>query len=193
MQDRDEVLEAAMRSLLEVIGELKCENDRAAVIVGAAYLDDLLRRLLQASLLPAFDKKRDELLDSDSALQGFSSKINLSYRLALIDRDLRSKLHVIRGIRNDFAHKMKGCDLSSTPHSDKILTISSDLACAELLTKLRELFPGDHSISRDFRIVLALIVAVLEMKLMAIPTSMKANPASLKWLPPDVDVPLPAP
>lgn len=63
---------------------MKEENDRAVVIVGAANIDDLLRNLVERSLLPPMNKKQDELLNGYSPLSSFSSKINLCYRLALI-------------------------------------------------------------------------------------------------------------
>ena len=54
--DEKEVLVSAMRSVTEFVVELKEENDRAVVIVGAANIDLLLRKLVEGSLLPPSNK-----------------------------------------------------------------------------------------------------------------------------------------
>ena len=48
---------------------------------------------------------RDELLfKSDGALSSFNGNIDLAYAINLITSDLRYDLHVLRRIRNLFAH-----------------------------------------------------------------------------------------
>jgi hypothetical protein len=189
-QTNETSIRSAMTSITDFMIELKEKNDRATVIVGAANIDGLLGTLIAKSLLPPMNVKRDELLDGDSALSTFSSKIHLCYRLALIDRDLCQSLHILRRIRNDFAHQIKGCDLNSPPHSDQVQQLVSNLHNGPLLAKLRleRDFVGDHPNSRDFRIILSLISALLEIKIRNVPSSVVANPASMAWLPEEVDV-----
>jgi DNA-binding MltR family transcriptional regulator len=188
MCDNQEAIRSVMDSVREFIIEMKEENDRAAVIIGAANVEFLLKRLIELSLLPRLDKKKDDLLDGDSPLSTFSSKINLCYRLALIDKDILQLLHILKKIRNDFAHKIRGCDLNSPPHSDQVNELTKHLKGSPLLEKLRRIFPGDAPSSRDFRIILSLISALLEMKISHLPNTIKANPISIAWIPIDVEV-----
>jgi hypothetical protein len=95
--------------------EFKNETDRAAVIVGAAKLDYLLYQILGRYLLPITGTKDDELLEGDSPLSTFSSRINLCHRLGLIDTQFARSLHLVRKIRNTFAHEVSGCRLGTPP------------------------------------------------------------------------------
>jgi hypothetical protein len=182
------IITQSMKSVTEFIFEMKEENDRAAVIVGAANVDTLLRKLLEQSLLPPKDRNKDEFLGGDSPLSTFSSKINLCYRLVLIDKEFCRLLHILRKIRNDFAHKIKGCDLNSPPHSDQVNELVKHLKNDPLFEKLRGYFTGDKPISRDFRIMLSLISALLEVKLRQLPKTVRSNPVSISWIPKDVEV-----
>ena len=186
--DEKEMINSVMKSITDFIGEMKEENNRAVVIVGAANIDALLRNLVESSLLPPMNKKQDELLNGDSPLSSFSSKINLCYRLALIDKELCDTLHILRKMRNAFAHQMKDCDLNIPPHSDRVNELVKHLKDEPLLEKLRHFFFFYKSNSRDFRIILSLISALLEMKIQHLPKTVMANPVSISWIPKDVDL-----
>lgn len=95
------------------------ETDRAAVILGAAKLDILLYQVLQRYLVPDTSKS-DDLLDGDSPLGTFSAKITACYRLGLIDKQLARSLHLVRRIRNSFAHELSGISLNSGAHRDRV-------------------------------------------------------------------------
>lgn len=189
MKEHDEeVLKKTMKSILDFVVEMKEGNDRAVVIVGAANVDSLLGQLIQRSLLPPLNKTRDELLNGDSPLSTFSARINMCYRFLLIDKELCQTLHILRRIRNDFAHKIKECDLSSSPHSDQVKELIKYFKDEPLLDKLRPYFVGDDKGSRDFRIIVSLISGLLEIKINSLPKMVKGNPASISWIPKDVNL-----
>ena len=86
-------------------------------------MDDVLCRIIKAKLLPSIEKN-DELFDGAySPFSTFSSRIDLAYRVALIRPAYRSSLHLLRKIRNDFAHQniAKGFENPST--QDRIRNI----------------------------------------------------------------------
>lgn len=94
--------------------EFSSETDRAAVIVAASMLDELLRTLLIAKLVPV-SSSNDELFDGANAPLGtFSSRIESAYRVGLISVKLARDLHLVRRIRNDFAHNIHGCSFEDT-------------------------------------------------------------------------------
>jgi len=151
------------------VDEFKQESDRAAVILGAAKLDALLCQILDRHFLPALGSN-DELLEGDSPLSTFSSRINIGYRLGLISAEFAKALHLVRKIRNSFAHDASGVTLASGPHSDRIRTLTLPLVNLPFFIHFRERFFEDESQPATFRACLALMIARLEFRLMATQT-----------------------
>jgi len=144
------------------INEFRTETDRAAVILGAAKLDELLRQILQAYLLTV-PSGRDELLSQENALGTFSSKINISYRLGLIDAEFSRALHIVRKIRNFFAHEISGCSLTSGPQRNRVSELCSEYKQYSLYEEMRNyFFKGKTGSEIDFRVSLAIMTARLD-------------------------------
>ncbi len=133
------------------------ETDRAAVVLGAAKLDTLLYHLIQKSLLPN-TSSNDELLDGDAPISTFSSRINMAFRLGLIDPELTRALHLVKRIRNIFAHELSKSSLNSGVHKDRIDELVGPLAKHEgfkFLTK--KFFKDSHDAATLFRSAVAFI------------------------------------
>jgi hypothetical protein len=94
-------------------------SDRTVIIAGAAMLHEQLGCVLNRLLQPA-RKKKDDLFDPDRPLSSFSAKINLTERLAVLDRDVCRVLHGLRKTRNAFGHAVSARSLNDRPHSDRI-------------------------------------------------------------------------
>lgn len=88
---------ARVRSTLNV------ESDRGVVLVAAAHLDDRLGELLRISFVDD-DKAAEQLLSESRPLGSFSARITLAYCLGLVSAKSSRTLHLIRKIRNEFAH-----------------------------------------------------------------------------------------
>jgi len=108
------------------VKDLIGESDRAAVILGAAKIDTQLYQILQKVLVPCASGK-DELLDGDSPLSSFYSRINMVYRLGLIDSQFAWTLHLVRRLRNAFAHELAGVNLVTGPQRDRIRELAAPL------------------------------------------------------------------
>lgn len=92
-----------LRRRYELFTKVGAETERGMTILAAAELDRALETLLKSYLVPG--KARDTLLGGGSSpLGSFSAKINLARALHLIRDDEYELLHVIRKIRNEFAH-----------------------------------------------------------------------------------------
>src|ERR1700752_5029038 len=82
--------------------EFQKESDRACGVLAAAFLDSLLGDLLKRYC-------RD-----DPNARGFIqqrdlwSRIELTFALGLISKLEQDDLHLIRSVRNEFAHKLVG-------------------------------------------------------------------------------------
>lgn len=139
------------------------ESDRAAVIVGAARIDEALCQMLVAFLLPSTSSS-DELLDNDRPLGTFSSRIHLCYRLGLIDADLARALHLIRKIRNGFAHDSGTSSLDSGSHADRIRELVRPFRKHPSFDEARDAIAKNHTgLSAEFRTILAMLSTRLEI------------------------------
>lgn len=118
----------------------KEESDRACVIVAVAMLDHALETLLKACLAPA-SSSEDELLEAIYApISTFSARIDLTYRVGLISPQLRRDLHIIRKIRNDFAHNITSCDFDDSSVRGRIVELNRSSPMIDSLPELRKKF-----------------------------------------------------
>jgi len=153
------------------VEEFAGETDRAAVILGAAKLDTLLYQLLGKVLVP-YPSGQDDLLDGDSPLSTFSSRINAAYRLGLIDAQFCRALHLIRRIRNAFAHELSGSTLDSGPHRDRVKELVLPYKGLPFVQEFgKRYFKGKKpGPSADFGIILAIMIFRLDYaSLVAVP------------------------
>ena len=89
--------------------QFSTESDRACVILAAVLLDSALKTLLKTKLVSCYSAN-DPLFDGSNApLATFSSRIEMVYRLGIVDTGFARSLHLVRRIRNDFAHNVTGC------------------------------------------------------------------------------------
>ncbi len=132
------------------------------MIIGAAKLDLIMYHILQRLLLPTTGTA-DELLEGDSPLSTLSAKINLLYRLGLIDADFARALHLARKIRNDFAHEVSGCDLTSGTHRNRVRELIAPIQEYDFVEGVQKKYFADKaSPSADFRTALAILAGRLE-------------------------------
>ena len=130
------------------------ESDRAAVILSAAFLDSALELLLKAFLVPCA-ASTDPLFDSVSAPFGdFSGRIEAAYRLGLIEPTFARALHLIRKIRNDFAHNITGCTFADSSVMSRLTELAKcmELSKADLNMRshFREGTRGDFELSVSY-------------------------------------------
>ena len=112
-----------MEEVLKFRLHLDKETDRGSALMAAAFLDEFLKGLLQSFLID--DKKSfDDLISGNGALSTFSSRIELCYLLGLIPTKVRRDLHLIRKIRNEFAHSMDIIDFNHPPIASRCNELS---------------------------------------------------------------------
>ena len=100
--------------------DLKNESDRAVVIIISAHLDTQLEEILRLALVPS-STSSDNIFDGANApLHNFSNKIDFCYRLGLISEFLAKSLHLMRKIRNEFAHNISGCSFTESSVQSRV-------------------------------------------------------------------------
>ncbi len=100
--------------------EFSRESDRAAGIVASSMLDEALRLLLVARLQPPVGKDHDIVNGYQAPLGTFSARINACQQLGLISKWLARDLHIVRAIRNAFAHQTNGCTFERPDIRDRV-------------------------------------------------------------------------
>lgn len=94
-------MDATLRAILEEVGRRPL---RASVITATALMDTMLEKVISAFIIEDTDKKA--LFDYSGCMSTFSAKIEMSYVLGLISKELRDDLNRYRRIRNKCAHNI---------------------------------------------------------------------------------------
>ena len=95
-----------------MVVKLNDESDRAVALIVTAWLDDILVEMIKRKLVA--DKKIvEEVFRHDAALGTFSSRISLAYLVRCFSKEVYSNLHIMRTIRNDFAHDRNDLDFTN--------------------------------------------------------------------------------
>ncbi len=146
----------------QLINQFMEDSHRASVVLGAAKLDSLLGQLLSKYLIAHYTNE-DPLLNRDGPLSSFSSKIHIAYRLGLIDAEFAKALHLIRRIRNEFAHEVKDAQLNTSPHRELIRDLTFLFQHASLFDVVKRTYFSDISgPSANFFTALAILIMRLE-------------------------------
>lgn len=122
----------------DFVDQLSSENCRSMIIFGVANIDLLLYSILKKYFLPS-RKKEDELLEGDTPLSTLSSKINICFRLGIINYEFFTVLHLLRSIRNDFAHQ-PDADYKLSPYKDRIRNFVDYTRKMELFGTVKEVY-----------------------------------------------------
>ena len=102
-----------------IVHELQEQSDRGVAIVGMALADARIQRALLASFLPRLSKAKQKDLFKGGPLGSSSAKIKIAHALGLLGPRSISDLDIIRGIRNDFAHKLEITSFRQEPIADR--------------------------------------------------------------------------
>jgi DNA-binding MltR family transcriptional regulator len=88
------------------IVHLEIQEDRSAAITAVSMLEGMLSQALKYRLI-LNSRLRDQLFGGYGPLATFSAKIDLGYAVGLYNSDTNYDLHVIRRVRNHFAHSFQ--------------------------------------------------------------------------------------
>jgi DNA-binding MltR family transcriptional regulator len=92
----------------EILKELQSQTDRGTAIIAAAVMDDLLNQLITSRLIDLGSERHDSLFSRTNApLSSFSSRIEMAFALGVLSNEARLGLHLIRDVRNAFAHRIE--------------------------------------------------------------------------------------
>ncbi|WP_247494140.1 transcriptional regulator [Bradyrhizobium sp. 164] len=90
----------------EFLDDFNKETERGAALAAAAFIDDLLQRILAAFLVNKASANK-LLSRSNAPLSSFSARIAAVRALGLLSETECQECELIRKIRNEFAHQVK--------------------------------------------------------------------------------------
>ena len=112
------------------------ESDRGLILVITSHLDEMLLKILKSYLLPSRNKDVD-IFSGHGALATFSSRIDMTYRLGIIDKSMADAIDGLRKSRNKMAHKIQG-NFNDAPHVDFLNGVVSKIKKSHLLNAMYE-------------------------------------------------------
>ena len=170
--------EEGVRYAQKVLDEMQKESDRSTAILLGAELDDTLGQILVKHLLPPRAKKYP-----GAFARIFSARIELAYRLGLLHPLLHHELHIIKDIRNEFAHKTIGITFESSEvvvHTSKLVMAKAYDQLIIAMSKARpELVSLRNQNSRERFVISG---AFLLHRLSAVREQVKQVTISTGWL-----------
>lgn len=99
------------------LADFQDETDRAAAVLGGAYLDAALERLLK-KVMAGSPAMATRLLDQQQPLGTFGARTLAALAFGYLSEDEFHDLDIIRKIRNEFAHRVHGLRFADSPVSD---------------------------------------------------------------------------
>lgn len=113
-----------------IVSEIEEQSDRAAAILAVSFLEDRFTSLLKLWFADEPSVIRN-MLGGHGPLGTFAAKIDMGLLLGIIEKKRHTELHLIRKIRNEFAHGIENltfdtnvirakCAAFSVPHQDDV-------------------------------------------------------------------------
>ncbi|EGR3934234.1 MltR family transcriptional regulator [Vibrio cholerae] len=114
-----------IKKILEFRKTLNSETDRGCALMAAAYIDEKLGELLKAYLVDD-PKIIERMFDFNGPFGTFSSRIDSTYSLGLLPGNVYKDIHLLRKIRNDFAHVSTPLTFDDEPISSRCRELNLD-------------------------------------------------------------------
>lgn len=125
----EEIIKNAKKWGLNFIDEfgktLQKESDRGVILICASTIDSVLEDLIKKYLNKNKGRKKiiDSLFEYPNPLSTFASKIQFSYCLGLISKEIYEDFERIRKIRNKLAHGYEFKDFASDEIADNVFKL----------------------------------------------------------------------
>lgn len=149
------MLLSTAKDIAAFLEELRRESDRGLPLVAVALIDDLLKETLRSFFVDGSPSAKKVLDEGNSPLGTLSSRVEACRALGLIDEFEFAEIHLLRKIRNEFAHAKHGMSYADDKVRSLCFALKSDI-------------PRDDAIPEDvdtprFRVMNAALKIVLHL------------------------------
>jgi DNA-binding MltR family transcriptional regulator len=153
--------------------ELQGESDRAAAVLGAAFLDGLLEEYITNFLIDD-TKEVEGIFGPDKPLGSFGARITMCFCLGLISQDEKHDLRIIQRVRNRFAHELTGISFDDKGIADSC----SNLKIPTKVASVQELIRS--SVRERYIAATAFLVTILTHRTIEISNARRVTPGERK-------------
>jgi hypothetical protein len=115
-----------------VISELERQSDRGAGIIAASFIEEILEFVILKRLRPLSSDKYRNLFKGNAPLSTLAAKIDIAYATGIINDLGNIQLHLIREVRNRFAHRIEPLDFEH-PEIKQLISSNELIANSGLL------------------------------------------------------------
>ena len=150
-------------------------SDRETAIVAGAHLEELLEAAIKARLVEmpqtgdnAKHVTEAALFDGYGPLATFYAKIDVGFALGLYQQDARADLHIIRSIRNEFAHAVESFSFSEKQIESKCKKLHAKFNETDIKGSPLELIPQELAQNFLTKLLFLLRVSQIDGHLTAI-------------------------
>lgn len=105
--------ETEIEKLRAQLKELSKDAQTGKVLILCAMLEDVLMAAIKAKMAPLSSDISARIFGGSGPLQTISAKIDIAYALGLYSGGTRRNLHLVRKIRNGFAHTSQRTNFES--------------------------------------------------------------------------------
>jgi hypothetical protein len=113
----------------QAVAEMEAAADRPAAIVIASLVESRLTSAIQAAMVN-LPELRASFFRADGPLGNFGTKIDLARLAGLLSEDAHNDLHIVRKIRNEFAHRLVP---TSFDKNDRVRDLARQFALIETM------------------------------------------------------------
>ena len=157
------------------------QSDTVIAIVGSSYLDDRLRQLFTQAVNSEISGGTKKLLGAFGPLGTFDARIQVGGAMYWLAKDTYLSLHLIRKIRNEFAHKPFARTFDEDRISELVASMTSTkegILLNDLPERLRHHLPLTNRQRFFVRTVLAGSAMITEMCSAPYATRMGLDPVA---------------
>jgi hypothetical protein len=116
--DIEKLIEENLAKLIPLRLAMSAESDRGCALLAISFVEDQLKQLLLAYLVPASKKENRNLFDGMGSLSTLSGKTKMAFRLGLLSKACLREIDRFREVRNDFAHNPEWISFDSPAIQD---------------------------------------------------------------------------
>lgn len=118
-------IEISFTDYKEMVSLFHDESDRGAAVLAGSYVENYLGLFLRSCMIDA--SLSDRIFDSNGPLASFSQRIDFAQAFGFLPKPLCNELHLLRKIRNHFAHHPKSASFNQSPVREWISLLLSSV------------------------------------------------------------------
>jgi DNA-binding MltR family transcriptional regulator len=153
----------APRDIDRIMDGLRDKDDLHTGIIGVSIVEATLERLIVTRLKRTDKEFLNRLFQNMGPLSDFNSKILIGEAFGILTRPLADELHVMRAIRNAFAHAKMHISFSDVPISQEISRLRLIRSIQETNTTFPDGTPLKFNLPGKTNFLLAIRIVLIIM------------------------------